>query len=101
MGEIYLEERPQTPTEPILSISSDETLTKEGPRRKRLKTLAGCTDLPWVQKLLAQQSKSSPSSDQPSAQTKQPIQPTRKSYRLAAQGFFRRSSTTKTRAFGG
>jgi len=95
MGGIDLEEGPQTPIEPVPSISSDETLTREGPRKKRVKTLAGCTDLPWVRKLLAQQFKSSPLSRQPSVQTKQPTQPTRKSYRLASQGFSRRSSTTK------
>jgi len=46
VGEIDLEEGPQTPTEPIPSISSDETLAREGPRKKRVKTLAGRTDLP-------------------------------------------------------
>jgi len=60
-----------------------------------VKTLAVRTDLPWVRKLLAQRSKTSPSSHQPSTQTKQPTQPTRKSHQLAAQGFVRRSSTTK------
>jgi len=88
VGEINLEEEPQTPSEPIPSISSDVTPTREEPRKKRVKTLVGRTDLPWVHKLLAQQSKTS-------AQTKQPNQPTCKSYRLAAQGFTRRSSTTK------
>jgi len=53
VGEIDLEEGPQTPTKSVLSISSDETLTREGPRKKRVKTLAGRTDLPWVRKLLA------------------------------------------------
>jgi len=71
VGEIDLEEGPQTPTEPVPSISSDETLTREGQQKKRVKTLTGRTDLPWVRKLLAQQSKSSSSSHQPSAQTKQ------------------------------
>jgi len=95
VGEIDKDEEPQTPTEPVLSIPTDETLTGEGTRKRRVKTLTGRTDLPWVRKLLAQQSKSSPSSRQSSAQSKQPTQPTRKSYRLIAQGFFRRSSTTK------
>ena len=46
------------------------------PRKKRMKTLAGRTDLPWVRKLqaLGAQSSASP-----------PGQPTRKSFRLAAQ----------------
>jgi len=95
VGEIGLEEDLQTPYEPVPSISSIETLTGEEPQKKRVKTLAERTDLPWIQKLLAQQSKTSLSSRQPSAQTKQPTQPTRKSYRLAAQGFTRRSNTTK------
>jgi len=95
VGEIDLEEGPQTPTEPVPSNPTDETLIREGPRKKRVKILAGRTDLPWAWKLLAQQSKSSSSSRQPSVQTKQPTQPTRKSYQLAAQEFTRRSSTTK------
>jgi len=94
VGKIDLDEGPQTPTKPIPSVPTDKILTREGTRRKRIKTLAGHTDLPWVRKLLAQQS-SSPSSRQPSAQSKQPTQPTRKSYRFAAQGFSRKSSTTK------
>jgi len=48
VGEINLELDPQTPSEPILSIPSDETLTSAKPRRKRVKTFAGRTDLPWV-----------------------------------------------------
>jgi len=95
VGEIDLEEEAQTPSEPVPSIPTDETLTREGPRKKRVKTFTGSTDLSWVRKLLAQQSKSSSSFRQPSAQTKQPTQPTRKSYRLPTQGFTRRSSTNK------
>ena len=91
VGEINLEEDPQTPSEPVLSVPSDETLTSAEPRRKRVKTFAGRTDLPWVWKLLAQRSKASPASHQPSSQASQP---TRKPHRLAAQGFVRRSSTT-------
>jgi len=93
VGEIDLEEVPQTPSEPVLSVPSDETPTTAEPRKKRIKTLAGCTDLPWVWKLLAQRSQTSLSSHKPS--TKQPTQPTRKSHCLAAQGFVRRSSSTK------
>jgi len=59
VDEIDLEEEPQTTNEPVPAISSDETLAREGTRKRRVKTLAGCTDLPWVRKLLAQQSKSS------------------------------------------
>jgi len=69
-GEVDLEEDPKTPAEPVPSISSVETLTRDEPRKKRMKTLAGRTDLPWVRKLLAQQSKTSPSSRQTSTHTK-------------------------------
>jgi len=48
VGEINLEETSQTPSEPVLSIPSDETPTTTEPRKKRIKTLAGRTDLPWV-----------------------------------------------------
>jgi len=48
VGEINLEEDPQTLAEPVPSVPSDETLTSAEPRRKRVKTLAGCTDLPCV-----------------------------------------------------
>ena len=92
VGEINLEEYPQTPTEPVLSIPSKETLTSAEPGRKRVKTLAEHTDLPWVWKLLAQQSKGTPTSRQPTSQTPQP---TRKSHRLATQEFARGSSSTK------
>ena len=79
-GEINLEEDSQTPVEPVLSVSSVETLTSDKPRKKRVKTLAGRTDLPWVRKLLAQRSKTFPASCQPSTQTNQHSQPTRKSH---------------------
>ena len=46
------------------------------PRKKRTKTLAGRTDLPWVRKLQALRAQSSASP---------PAQPTRKSHRLTAQ----------------
>ena len=94
-GEINLEEDPQTPAEPIPSIFSVETLTSDEPRKKRVKTLAGRIDLPWVRKVLAQRSKTSPASRHLSTQTNQSSQPTRKSHQLAAQGFVRRSSTAK------
>jgi len=96
VGKIDLDEGPQTPSEPVPPLPTDDILTTEGTRKKRIKTLAGCTDLPLVRKFLAQQPKSSsPLSRLPSIQSKQTHQPTRKSYRLAAQGFSRRSSVTK------
>jgi len=85
------EETPQSPTEPFPEIPSEETLSSAEPRRKRIKTLAGRTDLPWVRKLIVQRSQTSPASHQSSY--KQPSQPTRKSHRLIAQGFVRSSST--------
>jgi len=91
--EIDLEQTPQTPSEPVLTVSSGETPTTGEPRRKRIKTLAGRTDLPCVRKMLAQQTQTFPSSHQSSH--KQPTQPTRKSHQLAAQGFVRKSSSTK------
>ena len=93
VGEIDLEETPQTPFEPVLTVPAGETPTTGEPRRKRIKTLAGHMDLPWVRKILTQQTQTSPSSHQSSH--KQPTQPTRKSHRLAAQGFVRRSGSTK------
>jgi len=41
VGEINLEETPQTPSEPVLSVPSEETPSSAKPRRKRIKTLAG------------------------------------------------------------
>jgi len=92
VGEINLEEDPQTPVELVPSVPSDETLTSAELRKKRVKTLAWHTDLPWLRKLLAQRSKSSPAAHLSSSQT---FQPTHKSHRLATQGFVRRSSTIK------
>jgi len=88
VGEINLEE---TPSELVLSVPSEEIPSSTEPRRKRIKTLAGRTDLPWVQKLIAQRSQTSPSSHQSSH--KQPTQPTWKSHHLAAQGSIGRSSS--------
>ena len=91
VGEITPEETSQTSSEPVLTVPSGETLTTGEPRRKRIKTLAGPTDLPWVRKMLAQQTQTSPSSHQSSH--KEPSQPTRKSHHLTAQGFVMSSST--------
>ena len=87
VGEFSPEKTPITPAEPV---PSEETPSSVEPRRKRTKTMAGRTDLPWVRKLIAQRSQASPSSHQSSH--KQPSQPTRKSHHLAAQGFVRSSS---------
>ena len=46
VGEIDLGEELQTPSEPVPSIPIDETLTREGTRKRRVKTPARCTDLP-------------------------------------------------------
>jgi len=48
VGEIDLDEGPQTSNEPVPSVPTDETLTRERTRKRRIKTLAGRTDLPWV-----------------------------------------------------
>jgi len=61
VGEINLSEGEQTPIEPISSTPPTETLTREQPKKKRIKTTAGRFDLPLVKKFFAQQSKSSPS----------------------------------------
>ena len=62
VGEFTLEETSQTPTEPVAAIPSYKTPSSTEPRRKRIKTPTGRTDLPWVQKLIAQRSQTSPSS---------------------------------------
>jgi len=59
VGEIEIDEGLKTPSEPVPNVSTGETLTGEGMRKKRIKTTAGQTDLPLVRKFLAQQSKSS------------------------------------------
>jgi len=53
VGELTPEETPQTPAEPVLSVPSEETPSSAEPRRKKIKTLARRTDLPWVRKLIA------------------------------------------------
>jgi len=96
VDEIDLDEGPKTPSELVPSIPTGETLTREGIKKKRIKTTAGRTNLPFVRKFLAQQARSSsPSSRLPSAQSQQTPTPTRKSYQLAAQGVFRKTSATK------
>ena len=56
VGEITPEETPQSPFDPVSTIPSEETPSSAELRRKRIKTLAGRTDLPWVLKLIAQRS---------------------------------------------
>ena len=92
VGEFMPVETPQTSTGPTPEISSEQTPSSAEPQRKRIKTLTGRTDLPWVRELIALKSKTSSSSQQTSQ--KQSSQPTRKSHRLAPQGFVR-SSTSK------
>jgi len=91
VGEFTSEEISQSPSTPAPENPTEETPTSSEPRRKWFKTLAAWTDLPWVRKLIALRSKTSPSSQYTSQ--KQPSQPTRKSHRLAAQGFVRSSAT--------
>jgi len=83
VGEYTSEEPSQSPSSPAPEHPAEETPSSAEPRRKRFKTLAGRTDLPWVRKLITLKAKSSSSSKQ--TPQKQPSQPTRKSYRLAAQ----------------
>jgi len=83
VGDSTPEESSQTPPAPIPKHPA-ETPSGEEPKKKRVKTLAGRADLPWVRKLKALKAKTSSSSQK--SPPKQPSQPTRKSYRLAAQG---------------
>ena len=82
VGEYTPEETSQSPSTPTPEKPAEETPASSESRKKRIKTLAGRTDLPWVRKLIVLKSKTSSSSLQ--APQKQPSQPTRKSYRLAA-----------------
>jgi len=52
VGEFAPEETPQTPADHAPEISSEQTPSSAEPQRKRIKTLAGRTDLPWVRKLI-------------------------------------------------
>ena len=54
VGEIDLDKGPQTPSELVPSIPTDDSLTREGTRKRRIKTPTGRTDLPLVRQLLAQ-----------------------------------------------
>ena len=48
VGEFAPEETPQSPSAPTPKNPVEETPASSEPRRKRFKTLAGWTDLPWV-----------------------------------------------------
>ena len=66
VGEFIPEETPQTPTDPAPEISLEQTASSTEPRRKRIKTPTGRTNLPWVRKLAALKAKtSSPSKQTP------------------------------------
>jgi len=78
VGEFSPQESAQDP--PVLSPEQPaESPSGTEPRKKRVKTLAGRTDLPWVRKLQALRAKTSSS-----APKSPPTQPSRKSYRLMA-----------------
>ena len=66
VGEFTPAETPQSPSAPAPKNPVEETPSSVEPRRRRFKTLAGRTNLPWVQKLIAQRSQTSPSSQQTS-----------------------------------
>jgi len=83
VGDFTTEDSTQTPPAPETKHPA-ETPSGEESRKKRVKTLAGRTELPWVRKLKALKAKTSSSSQK--SPPKQPSQPTRKSYRLAVQG---------------
>ena len=50
VGEYSPEEPTQSPSTPAPKHPTEETPSNAEPRRKRFKTLAGRTDLPWVRK---------------------------------------------------
>jgi len=88
VGDLVAEESTQPAPAPAPKHPAETPLGGE-PRKKRVKTLAGRTNLQWVRKLKALKEKTSSSS--PKSPPKQAAQPARKSYRLVAQGI--RSST--------
>jgi len=53
VGEYTPEETSQSPSIPAPEIPAEETPAGSEPRRKRIKTMARRTDLPWVWKLIA------------------------------------------------
>jgi len=83
VGDFTAEKSTQPTPAPAPKHPAETPLGGE-PRKKRVKTLAGRTDLPWVRKLKALKQKTSSSSLK--SPPKQPAQPTRKSHRLVAQG---------------
>ena len=90
VGELSPEESAQTP--PVRSPEQPaESPSSTEPRKKRIKTLAGRTDLPWVRKLQALRANTSSSAPKSS-----PAQPSRKSHRLMAQEVRARAHGQKT-----
>jgi len=64
VGKFTPEKTPQSPSAPTPKNPVEETPASSKPSRKRFKTLARRTDLPWVRKLIAQKSQTSQSSQQ-------------------------------------
>jgi len=62
VGEYTPDETSQSPSTSAPENSTEETPANSEPTRKRFKTLAERTDLPWVRKLIALRSKTSSSS---------------------------------------
>ena len=86
--------------EPPVVILQPKTISlsqpSEGSRTKRIKTLAGQTNLPLVRQFLAMQAKATSSPSQTkSTKPKPSTKPTRKSFHIAVQ------STQKSRKQGG
>jgi len=65
VGEFTSKETSQSPSTPAPKNPTEETPSSSEPRRKWFKTLAGRMDLPWVRKLIALRSKTSPSPSKP------------------------------------
>jgi len=86
--------------EPPVVILQPKTISlpqpSEGPRKKRIKTLAGRIDLPLIHQFLAMQAKATSSPSQTKSTKQKPsTKPTRKSFRIAVK------STQKSRKQGG
>jgi len=62
VGEYTPEEPSQSPSTPAPEHPTEEIPSSAEPRRRRIKTPAGRTDLPWVRKVIALKAKSSSSS---------------------------------------
>jgi len=96
VAELEIDEALETLREPVPSTPVGETLTREGMKKKRIKTTVGQTDLPLVRKFLAQQSKPSfPSLHRPSTSSKPTLKSIRKYFRLATHGLPKKTNTSK------